>query len=137
MAVLLGVESDECDACAGLAGSLWQGSSVCWGRIPPPSRADLWCPTSSDWQELLTAFQIHPTTSVKMAVRYQSLTIDMLSVLRVNAVETDISVCAGSVFCASVPFLRTIPIIFTDVEDLWDLRVKCVIFCWCWNTFPS
>lgn len=73
MAVLLGIESDECDGSAGQAGSLWQVSSVCWGRIeallPPPSRADLWLPTSSDWQELLTAFQIHPTTSAKTAVR--------------------------------------------------------------------
>lgn len=106
MAVLLGIESDECDGCAGQAGSLWQVSSVSWGRIealsPPPCRAALWLHMSTDWQELLTAFQIHSTTSVKTAVRYQSLTIDMLSVLGVDAVETEISVFASPVFCASV-----------------------------------
>ncbi len=64
MAVVLGIESDECDGSAGQAGSLWQVSSVCWGRIeallPPPSRADLWLPTSRDWQELLTCISNTP-----------------------------------------------------------------------------
>lgn len=121
---------------AGQAGTLWQVSSVSWARmealLPPPCRADLWLHMSSDWQELLTAFQIHSTTSVKTAVWYQSLTVDMLSVLRVDAVETEISVFANPVFCDSFT-----PEFFSSNHtsepyykcecDFWDLKVKFVI----------